>query len=290
MLPLPKVAAVVVLYHPGYDVISNINTYYQSINHVIITDNSEKDNEIIKHEIEQKFPNVTYLSLRRNTGIAAALNIACELAIQDNCDWILTMDQDSSFKPGELTEMIKGIPAAQAIFKNIAILSPFHVLHKEHSTKSPKQYSVKNIVMTSGNLLNLSAYARIGPFEEKLFLDFVDYEYCLRIRKNNYKIIQNNFVHLKHSLGTFKIKKLFNLKISVTNHNSVRRYYISRNSLYVGFKYFDTDKIFFFHMLKNILFRDPFVILLYEKNKFQKMKSFYKGIYHFVVNKFGKAV
>lgn len=285
-----KIAAGVVFYHPDANVISNISTYYSSVDYLVIIDNSETRNKDLENEIQKHFPAAIYRFLNKNAGIAAALNIACDLAITNNCNWILTMDQDSSFRPGELTQMIEGIPVARALFKNIGIISPFHVLHTAHSIKAAEHYTVKNIVMTSGNLLNLFAYAATGPFEEKLFMDYVDYEYCLRLRKNNYKILQDNFVYLKHALGDFKIKKIFSQNIGVSNHNSLRRYYMTRNSLFVGFKYFKTDKLFFFHTLKNLLFWDPFIILSYEKDKLAKLKSVYKGILHFFCGRYGKAV
>lgn len=290
MLPISKVAAAVVLYHPDSAVVSNIGTYYNSVNSLIVIDNSENNNIDIKDEILKLFPDVIYRSLNRNAGIAAALNIACGIAIQNNCEWVLTMDQDSSFKPDEAKQMIDDIPVARALFGNIGILSPIHVLHEDLTVNATEHYTVKKILMTSGNLLNLSAYTVTGPFEEKLFMDLVDYEYCLRLKKNKYNLIQDNFVHLKHSLGDFEIKKIISQKIGVSNHNSIRRYYITRNALYVGFKYFQTDKLFFFHTLKNIFFWNPLIIIGYEKDKIAKLKSMYKGIVHFIFNKFGKAV
>jgi len=284
-----KVAAGVVFYHPDSNVIFNINTYYSSVDCLVIIDNSETNNQNLQNEIQKKFPSVIYRKLNRNAGIAAALNIACDIAIKNSCSWILTMDQDSSFRPSEMTQMIEGISSAQTLFKNIGIISPFHVLHEDQTINTVQRYAVKNIVMTSGNLLNLTAYTAIGTFEEKLFMDYVDYEYCLRLRKNNYSIVQDNFVHLKHALGNFKINKIFTQKIGVSNHNSLRRYYMTRNSLYVGFKYFKVDKLFFFHMLKNIFFWDPFIIITFEKDKLAKLKSLYKGILHFILKKYGKA-
>ena len=170
MLTIPKVAASVVLYHPDLSLISNIGTYYNYVNYLIVIDNSEKNNTNIKDEIQKLFPPVIYRSLNRNSGIATALNIACDIAIKNDSDWVLTMDQDRSFKAGELTHMIKGISEAQRLFENIGIISPFHVLHENHQVKAPEHFTVKNIVMTSGNLLNLRAYTAVGSFEEKLFI------------------------------------------------------------------------------------------------------------------------
>lgn len=284
-----KIAAGVVLYHPAPSFLSNIHTYYSGIDKLIVIDNSETQNQSVLKDLQSFFSDVDYRFLNRNAGIAAALNIACNIAIQNNCNWLLTMDQDSSFI-NQFSEMRIKIPEIEAHFKRVGIISPFHVLHENDLPETTKQYTIKNIAMTSGNLLNLEAYVQTGPFEEKLFMDYVDYEYCLRLRKNKYFIIQDNFAHLKHALGNFTIKKIFRQKIEVSNHNSLRRYYMTRNSLYVGCKYFKSDKMFFFHMLKNVFFLDPFKIISYEKNKIAKLNAVYKGILHFVSNKFGKAV
>ncbi len=285
-----NIAAGVVLYHPQPSFLSNISTYYSDIDKLIVIDNSETQDPLILKNLQSLFPDVEYRYLNRNAGIAAALNIACNIAIPYNCNWILTMDQDSSFIDNQFSQMVARISGVVSQFKKIGIISPFHVLHEHDLPKKTEQYTVKNIAMTSGNLLNVDAYTRTGPFEEKLFMDYVDYEYCLRLRKNKFLIIQDNLVLLKHSLGDFAIKKIFRQKIGVSNHNSLRRYYMTRNSIYVGFKYFAVDKRFFFHMLKNIFFWDPFIIVTYEKDKLAKLKAVYKGILHFVFNKFGKVI
>jgi rhamnosyltransferase len=285
-----KIAAAVVLYHPAPSFLSNIHTYYSGIDQLIVIDNSETQDDSIQENLEGFFPGANYRFLNRNAGIAAALNIACDIAIQNNCGWILTMDQDSSFSDHQFSEMRDRIANIKTRFQRVGIITPFHVLHPGHLPKVTEQYSVKKIAMTSGNLLNLEAYTETGLFEEKLFMDYVDYEYCLRLRKNKYKIIQDNFVHLKHSLGDFTIRNFFGQKIEISNHNSLRRYYITRNSLFVGFKYFKSHKMFFCHMLKNVFFLDPFKIISYEKDKLAKLKSVGRGILHFVFNRFGKAV
>lgn len=284
-----KIAGGVVLYHPDDKVLTNISTYANRVDLLIAIDNSETPDILFQKDLHRFFPQVIYLFLYKNAGIAAALNIACKIALQHKCNWLLTMDQDSSFRDDHLCQMIKQIPKVLSRFQKVGIISPYHILHAGDEVKVTEQYVVRNIVMTSGNLLNLSAYAVTGPFEEKLFMDMVDYEYCLRLRKNKYLIIQDNHVHLKHSLGDFKIKKIFSKNIGVSNHNSLRRYYMTRNSLYVAFKHFKQDKVFLFNALKN-LFIDPLIIVFFEKDKLAKLKSMYKGVLHFVFNRYGKAV
>jgi rhamnosyltransferase len=290
MVPVNKVAGCVVLYHPNSTLLSNINSYYNSVRDLIVVDNSPTSNTSLLNDLYNLFPNAVYLFLNRNAGIAAALNIGCKIAIEQGYGWLLTMDQDSSFKDDQLSKMINSVPIITSKFPDVGIITPHHVLHNQHVPTASTKYTVRNIAMTSGNLLNLSAYKKCGPFNEKLFMDFVDYEYCLRLRKNNYKIIQDNSIHLNHTLGNYKIKKFFNRKIGVSNHNSLRRYYMTRNSLYVAFKYFSEDKKFFILALWNLVIWNPFIILSFERSKLSKLKSIYKGVYHFVINKYGKAV
>ncbi|MER3463640.1 MAG: hypothetical protein C4329_03655, partial [Chitinophagaceae bacterium] len=50
--------------------------------------------------------NLTYLHDGENRGIAARLNQACKLAIQEGFAWLLTMDQDSFFSDQMLDQYL----------------------------------------------------------------------------------------------------------------------------------------------------------------------------------------
>lgn len=282
-----KIAACVVLYNPPLQVISNIQSYYPFVDCLIAVDNSEQKNEAIADALQSNFLNVIYHPLNANLGIATALNIACKMAVDKGFDWLLTMDQDSSFMADDLSKMIADIDAIEARYGKVGIITPYHVLAEGFTEALKEDFTVRKIAMTSGNLLNLKAYQVAGAFEEKLFMDLVDYEYCLRLRKNTYNIIQDNKVRLKHLLGNFRIHRFFGKKIGISNHNYQRRYYMTRNSLIVGARHYKTDKHFFYNTLLNLIL-DPFLILFYEDNKLAKMKSIWKGIVHFLTGKSGK--
>ena len=283
-----KIVACVVLYNPSLEVIANIQSYYPFVNYLIAVDNSEQKNETIEQALQSRFNNLAYKFLNANLGIAAALNIACSIAIENKFDWILTMDQDSSFVGNDLSKMITDIDTIEAQYKKVGIITPYHVLAEDYIEDLKQDFTVRKIAMTSGNLLNLKTYLVAGAFEEKLFMDFVDYEYCLRLRKYNYTIIQDNKVRLKHSLGNFRIRYFFGQKLGISNHNYQRRYYMTRNSLMVGTRHYMVDKKFFYNVLLNNLVLDPFLILFYEDNKLAKIKSIWKGVVHFLVGKSGK--
>src|SRR5437016_4565785 len=60
-------------------------------------------------------------------------------------------------------------------------------------------------LITSGSIINLAA--RTGGFDEHLFIDMVDIEYCYKSIAAGYKIIQFKNILLEHRLGTTVYKK-----------------------------------------------------------------------------------
>ena len=86
--------------------------------------------------------------------------------------------------------------------------------------------------MTSGNLLNLDIFNKIGPFREDFFIDYVDNEYCLKLNTYGYRIIQIKDAFLHHNLGYQNKHSYFGLKNTTTiNYDPIRRYYSTKNRL-----------------------------------------------------------
>ena len=56
-------------------------------------------------------------------------------------------------------------------------------------------------LITSGSLINTSIFSEIGGYNEKLFIDEVDHEYCYRIKMLGYSVLQLENILLNHTLG-----------------------------------------------------------------------------------------
>jgi len=285
-----KLSAAVILYNPDENMYENILSYALYVTQLIIVDNSTLHNKKLIRKLQDKLPNLIYINNQANLGIATALNIACEKAIECHSDWILTMDQDSRFL---------NFPAyIQCLEKldntdNIAILAANTMWNTENVIeKTNCIYEEKFIVITSANFLNLKLFHTIGKFEEKLFIDMVDHDYCLRAQINNFKILFFENIIVNHSMGNlFQRKNLITGKIrNKIEHNPQRVYYIIRNYLYTWKKYskkFPQE----FNLLKmlNIFFiHDITKIILYEDKKGQKIYAKFLGLTHFIFNKYGK--
>lgn len=277
-----KVAGVVVLYNPSDDVFDNIDTYLYCLDKLYIVDNSEKNNinsKILKNKKIEYIPN------GENKGIAYALNVAARRALDSKFDWLLTMDQDSKFKGNDFDKMIQYLKdyanntfVSESLnfdFNKVAVVSPTHI------TKINENVEIKGIlfpllVMTSGNLINLKVYEEVNGFNDDFFIDCVDFDYCLNIRKHGYEVIQFTSIHLIHNLGDIQQKKFLGKTSIVTNHNYIRRYYITRNRHYL----FDLYKDDFFNYCSlelSLNRKELFKIILFEKDKFRKIRSIYRG-------------
>jgi len=281
-----KIGGSVILFNPDSNVMSNIKTYAACLDFLIIIDNSPNENPQFAVAFKDQIKNTIYQWLNRNEGIARALNVACVRAIENSCDYILTMDQDSFFE-GDLQKFLADIGELETKYQNIGIISPCHQVFQQSKPVQHRRFTEISGTMTSGNLLNLNAYSKAGPFEEKLFIDYVDYEYCLRLRKCGFSIIQDNDIWIGHSLGEFRGRYFLGRMIGASNHNYIRRYYITRNSLFVIRKYFFFDIPFGLKVIKNLI-NDVARIIFFEKDKLLKLKSMCKGAYHTLINRFGE--
>ena len=279
-----KITGVVVLYNPQKDFVENILGYLNQLELLYIVDNSERTNSNVIGELKLN-KNVQEIESRGNIGLAAALNIAANRALTDGFDLLLTMDQDSRISNDYINTMLKEFERDN----NIGILTPFIVHNK--NPKKPINTGIENIMtaMTSGSIIKLSAHQKIGGFLEKLFIDYVDNEYCLRMKNFGFKIQKLNSVYVYHELGNVKTRKFLYKKVFPTNHSSLRLYYRTRNRFYM-YKIYKNKFPKYINFDKWVFLKEVFKVFLYEEKKIEKIKMIILGYLDFKRNKFGKYV
>jgi rhamnosyltransferase len=279
-----KIAGVVVLYNPDKECIKNINSYLDQVNFLYLVDNSKIQNTELCNKLILS-SKVKYIANEMNLGIAHALNQAVVLAKQDNFSFLLMMDQDSS-ADSELIRYYADYLSSNDISK-LGILSPVVVYLPEIINTDSTSIKEIEVAITSGCLLNLNASQKSGPFDEKLFIDYVDFEYCLRLRKMGFSIIQIGKAKIYHQLGNLEKRDFLFKTIYVTHHLPTRYYYRTRNRLYVDKKYISSFPLFvlkdFFVFLNELL-----KIIFFEEKKSLKIKLILYGFYDFLLSKYGK--
>ncbi len=258
---MKKICAGIVTFNPDVELLkNNISSIKDQVCEIIIVDNGSKNiNQFAETDIKM-------IRNTENIGIAAALNQICKLAILLGYDWVLTLDQDS-ISPINLISKL-----SEYIENNIAIVSP-KIVYKNNEVFANDKTGIQEVnwVITSASLTNLKIWEQLGGFDEKLFIDGVDRDYCIRATRQGFKILKCNDISILHELGNLKCIYRLGKTIYVTNHSSFRKYYMARNAIYIDKKLnMCGARIYILKMLLKVA--------LYENKKVKKIFAILKGI------------
>ena len=273
-----KIAGVVVFYNPSDNNVSNISNYLKSVDKLYVIDNSEDD--IARLSNTNK---IEYIKLHENKGVAFALNEGAKLAIKNNYHYLLTLDQDSNINNDIISEMKNYLKLHKN--DNIGLVSPYHDIGIPDDKSGEVEERLE--VMTSGNIISLDAYQAVGGYKDWLFIDCVDYDFCMNLNCHGFKVIRLNNVIMKHELGNLTIHHFFGKSYPCFNYNHIRRYYMVRNNLYIRKLYSDKYPEYC-NRLVRVQKGQAKRVLLFEKAKFKKLRFMYKGYRDFKKGIVGK--
>jgi rhamnosyltransferase len=262
-----KVAGIVVC-NPDYNrLIENINVLHPQVDRIAVYLNSE-----INRSRLNGLDKLQYLSDGNNRGIATALNAIMSYADKLGADWCLLLDQDSvvSKKCVEGYEKYKNLD-------NAAILTPF--IHDDRDMEKQETavetHTEIDMCITSGSYNNIELWKKEKGFRDEFFIDYVDWEYCARVRSRGYKVYRINEMIIDHQLGSKTYHKILWWNVFTYNHNAFRKYYITRNTI-VTYRLFP-DEIKLAHPYLRTWKRLLFTIL-FEEEKGKKTRAILRGV------------
>lgn len=278
------IAGVVTLYHPDADVVGNIETYINSLDHLFLVNNGAGETAI--QQLKQKYNTVEVINEQENMGIAYPLNQALALC-KGKYDFLMTMDQDSAFCQDDVKRYVNKI--GNFDWDATLGIAPHLISKTERATEGEIEWELVMCVITSGNIISVSNALAIGGFNEELFIDEVDFDFCYRGYENHLKQFRcQSGINLRHSVGNNKSIVVWGKRISTMNHSPLRKYYIIRNRLY-SFKHFshlNRKALFNVYIIGTI--KDLIKIILIEDNKMEKLQYCFWGFWDFLHNRVGK--
>lgn len=115
----------------------------------------------------------------------------------------------------------------------------------------------------------------LGGFDEQMFIDYVDYDYCRTVQEHGLKILQLNRYYIKHQIGHSQTVRFLGKPQVIHNHSPFRKYYFCRNRVYYARKHHMSlwkDKGFYKGYLRILI-----LTLLYEDDKWNKLRAMLKG-------------
>lgn len=273
-----NICAVVVTYFPGEGLSDRVLRAKEQVGHAVIVDNATSGEALERVQAATCLPGIDWIQNPANLGIATALNQGVEWARQHGYKWALLLDDDTV--PGP--EMVATLIRAFEEFPDrnrLAIIGTNRILNPGNEQLSLNRWwTIGDTVITSGSLLELSAAQRIGPFRDEFFMDFVDFEYCLRARSMGFQIVEILIPTMQHFIGDRKTVRRLGLTIFEFNHRPWRSYYKIRNFMFVAREYLFKDPRWVFRMSWGMA-KVSVVAALIEDSRIPKLRYTLLGFY-----------
>jgi rhamnosyltransferase len=224
------VLAVVVSYNGLKKTREAVEALRSQVGYIHIVDNGSDAESLGVLEQLEREPDITVERLGENRGVGYALNRGVQRARQMGCTWLLTMDQDSVVD-GSLMEA----------YRTAVELDPGRVCFAPRITTNSRRKDaaggVISYAITSGNLVKLRLFDQIGGYDEGFFVDGIDFDFCLRLRRAGYAVHRVPAAGMQHQLGE-PVDLPKGVKTYYARHAPVRRYYMYRNYFYLAERYF----------------------------------------------------
>jgi rhamnosyltransferase len=291
-IPAPaNVCAVVVTYHPGQELPVRLATLAEQVEHIIIIDNASDpaERDMMRRLADGR--RIELIENQNNLGVAAALNIGAARASQRGQCWLLTMDQDTAVHPDLLSGMSEAYRACPFRDRVAVIAANFMVANYGdlfvRAGRDGPPFVERATAITSGSLVSLPDLEAAGGFREDFFIDFVDHEYCLRLRSMGRKIIYTSRPLMDHAIGQPRRYRLLWFRPASSNHSPLRRYYMTRNRLVTAWTYAVREPKAVAADLYRIL-GEAVLVTLFEDRKWPKLRAIFLGACHAVMGRMGQ--
>ena len=285
------VCAVIVTFHPHARDFQNLGKVRSQVGKLVVVDNGspEQTRETLRSYSREL--NFELVENGSNLGIGAALNIGVKWAQANGAKWVALFDQDSTVTEGFIDWMLVDFDYFQTQ-RNIMLLVP---RYKDPQSGVERVCGLDAdggpfVTITSGSLLPVTAFESCGYFNEDLFIYTVDDEYSLRLRSQGYSIALSPHAVLLHRSGSPSCFKIFGKAwFQTTNYKPGVRYYISRNRIWMAFRYGARYPRWARGALRASLI-DLFRLTIAEEYRWSKVKMVFLGFRDGMLGRMGKTV
>jgi GT2 family glycosyltransferase len=288
-----RVATLTVTYNAEVNIGDQIDALARQtypIGETVVVDSASQDNT--REVLASKYKQVTVISLATNEGIGGAVATGLDYAaLTKGYDWVWILDADSIPASDALESLIGALDVRIEADPAIGMLasSPKHSGTKlsysglvwDKGWRSPGKQELHNgawsvdAVISSGSLISREVVQDIGLPRADFFMDFVDFEYCLRMRRAGYKILVVAQSTLEHTIGEPRTVKVLGFSHAWGVHSPWREYYFSRNYLVMIKAYYPDWRSTAYVIAK--LVRHALAILLFGVSKIACLRMMWLG-------------
>lgn len=243
---LDRICAIVVTYQPELALLQeNLRACRGQVDYLVVVDNGSDAKTLAHISNFARDINCEVVKLGENLGVAAAQNQGIERARTCGCNFVVLLDQDSTAAPGMVDAMrlvlsdltARGMPFAavgpRLVDRRTGASTPFVHFHmfgitRMSCTVGSDPFIAADFLVSSGMMIPLSIFDKVGLPEEGLFIDNVDLEWCFRARSMGLPVYGVWDAVMAHSVGD-EVVQLGDYIIHL--HHPIRQYYIMRNRI-----------------------------------------------------------
>lgn len=244
-----RVFAIVVTFLPSREALHALLKRLESqVSGVIVVDNNPENDVTVPTLIDALHSHhVQLIRLNDNLGIAKALNVGIECAIQNDADYVLLSDQDSLPDTNMVSNLLQSVntllqnghrvgaigPTYRDLYTDmtypfqVTIPGKFFYGHTIPTSQCPI-IPVLTLI-TSGTLIPIQALHKIGLMREDFFIDYVDIEWCHRATHAGYGLWGTSNTLLLHRLGERSLRVWYLRWRKESAYPPLRMYYRIRN-------------------------------------------------------------
>ena len=230
-------AVAVVLFHPDPEQIARlVERFVGRVPAVLVYDNGGTPADALARLMAAS--GVQVLGGTGNLGIAAALNAVVARAMSLGVRHLLLLDQDADATPDTLTDLVAAY--RRLADAPVAVVGPAPASASGHKApRYPRRPGIEprgglvpvQFLATSGSLLDLAVFHRVGPFREDYFIDAVELEWCFRAWARGLGCWMETGTAIPHSVGGGVIRARF-LPVTMPRQAPFRMATYIRNTVY----------------------------------------------------------
>jgi rhamnosyltransferase len=274
-----KVCAVIITFRPEQDAIEGFRLLRSQVHDLVVVDNGSESGMVERFRAASHELDFTLIEVGKNIGIAAAQNIGIEWAVARECMFAIFFDQDSTISEGFVAKMLHCLESDPRK-ERTAIVVPRYRDKRSGDTLVSRYTSDGNLelAMSSGSLIPVNLFEKIGKFKEELFIDYVDYEFSLRARSAGYVIRECHEALLLHEPAKPQRHQLFGLlPVTTASYSALRRYYLARNLVWMVQTFASRYPLICLRFVRNFV-TDSLKIVLVEDGMWVKSHASMRGI------------
>lgn len=242
-----NLAAIVVSFFPESAVIDRLlKSLSSQVGCLILVDNGGGGNAAAS--IRDHGVNIEYIKFEKNLGLGFALNAGFERAASLGVKYVATFDQDSDPPADLIADLMNVHEKLELRGVNCAAVGPVFFDRREAVKQYFPFYFEKrglinsamrgvwlddivetDALITSGMLVRTDVWVKGNHYDDGLFVDYTDTEWCFRARAKGYKLFGCIHVEMGHAPSDAPPARI--LGLSFFRYSPLRRFYYFRNTV-----------------------------------------------------------